>query len=1179
MSFFLEKNKIFLLIGFLVLGFFIAQIVIAGGNDNVSGWAWSENIGWISFNNTSGGGAIDYGVDIDTSTGVFSGYAWSENIGWISFNEADLTGCPTSPCRAELNFSTNEVSGWAKALDIDSWIRLRDTDYGVWRNDLTLPNEFRDWAWSDIVIGWISFNCIDRNICGTSDYKVVVALDSIDPAVDVFNINPVSPGWVSSTVAFDISWTVSDNGGSYLSHIEVWRANDVDGSPGAWATVTDNYYAPPDSTSWSSSVPNFPSEDGVWWYGLHALDNMGNEGMESSPIKVLIDKTQPASQIQSPASNSWYSDDFSLDTLDEDLQSGLDNSECKYKIIPYEDTDGDGLADTERPSSGWLSRTCNSPPYSPVTSISVGQDDYCKYQGENVCWTYIRSRDNAGNQHSSSIENGSIKNYHVDWTDPVVGEISPLTAEQGIGQTFSASLSDPVGKISGCWFYIDGQYEKQADFSPISCKHGDNCTVSVDHTFFDLGDYRVRFSCRDAAMNVGWSPSTTTVTVSVSASNPPIIISLGNYTTHTSTPDQQCTDQSICCTEPTTQNNCNIKFNISAYDPDGNPLTYTWDFGDGGIESNEEDPSHHYYTANTFNVVVDVFDGSDHTQDNFLITVSSPTVSVGLTADPSFGSDSLLNVDLRAIMGGSMYGTINYKFDCTNDGSWELESLGQSVGDYTAVDLCNYSSSGNYTAKVFVERGGSAEDTANINVVASDCTPGQQIDCTSPQGCIHTITCQGDSTWPSCPTDECVEDDIRGCGDCGEETCLSTCQWGTCSGEGECTPGPDCPDCLCPSDTCVAQDYYDYPDLGDCDAGCFCDTGAESGDPCEPTILIDNIQCNKTPICDSLDAIPDLGIAPLSTSFTGLAHDDDGTIVQYGFIFGDGGSGTTSENNINYIYNNPGTYCAKLRVWDDEGTWTSIPGDCPDVCTKQINISANIPPVANISCDGSGCSPGAACNGSWITYNRNCQYYFLNDSTDPNSTNPPDNNNDIIKSTWSIFYESGTPWQDPYVICTDNSGTPENEGICDLLLPSLPTSQNYYVTLTVEDVKGATNSFSRNFYVRREIAADFQCSLNPEEGWQSCNGFVTSEGEVVYFKDTSVISEGATGASSWSWAFEDGDPLTSSSQNPSASFINLSASSGVVTLDIIDNVGRTDSEQYQLQITIPLPEWEEVVPW
>ena len=54
----------------------------------LSGFAWSEAIGWISFSCKSGGNCSDndYGVTIDSVTGDFSGYAWNDVIGWISFN-------------------------------------------------------------------------------------------------------------------------------------------------------------------------------------------------------------------------------------------------------------------------------------------------------------------------------------------------------------------------------------------------------------------------------------------------------------------------------------------------------------------------------------------------------------------------------------------------------------------------------------------------------------------------------------------------------------------------------------------------------------------------------------------------------------------------------------------------------------------------------------------------------------------------------------------------------------------------------------------------------------------------------------------------------------------------------------------------------------------------------------
>jgi hypothetical protein len=92
------------------------------------------------------------------------------------------------------------------------------------------------------------------------------------------------------------------------------------------------------------------------------------------------------------------------------------------------------------------------------------------------------------------------------------------------------------------------------------------------------------------------------------------------------------------------------------------------------------------------------------------------TLSVDLVADPSTGFAPLNDVDLVATVSGLATGDITYKFDCTNNGSYESVTTTAS-NPYTAIDLCDYASAGTYTAKVRVERGGlNAEDTTEINV-------------------------------------------------------------------------------------------------------------------------------------------------------------------------------------------------------------------------------------------------------------------------------------------------------------------------------------------------------------------------------------------------------------------------------------------------------------------------------
>ncbi|MFH1401555.1 MAG: hypothetical protein ABIG40_01160 [Parcubacteria group bacterium] len=206
---------------------FFANEARADAADNVSGWAWSENIGWISFNNTSGGGATNYGINIDASNNLID-YAWSENIGWIKFNpNPDFVSgvyptCPVSTCPggspnypAKFDPVTKKITGWARACagtvngncnsatrsdGWDGWILLGPinnggTDYGAFLDDTVNPNQFRNWAWGGGVVGWISFNRINCDpdqdglseglagcpIAGTiiSNYKVIVSFSSL----------------------------------------------------------------------------------------------------------------------------------------------------------------------------------------------------------------------------------------------------------------------------------------------------------------------------------------------------------------------------------------------------------------------------------------------------------------------------------------------------------------------------------------------------------------------------------------------------------------------------------------------------------------------------------------------------------------------------------------------------------------------------------------------------------------------------------------------------------------------------------------------------------------------------------------------------------------------------------------------------------------------------------------
>lgn len=166
----IKGMKPFFLFLVCVLTVFLApQFVSAGTAHNLSGYAWSSNIGWISFNctNTNTCASVDYGVHQNAS-GYFTGneaasvpgYAWSPNVGWIQFG--GLSGFPTGSGTYAQNVQVvgGELRGWARALSHgggwDGWISFSGTTpgYGI----TPTGNTFTGYAWGSTVIGWLTFN-------------------------------------------------------------------------------------------------------------------------------------------------------------------------------------------------------------------------------------------------------------------------------------------------------------------------------------------------------------------------------------------------------------------------------------------------------------------------------------------------------------------------------------------------------------------------------------------------------------------------------------------------------------------------------------------------------------------------------------------------------------------------------------------------------------------------------------------------------------------------------------------------------------------------------------------------------------------------------------------------------------------------------------------------------------
>ncbi|EKE20097.1 MAG: hypothetical protein ACD_8C00056G0022 [uncultured bacterium] len=188
-----KQNLIKYGLGLLV---FVSVFVAAGAIkasilENGNGWMWggsddgatnSTGFGWVSMNNTTSGGTTSYGVNIPPTDGDLSGWVWSENVGWISFNSVDLAGCPSGTCSARR--VGNAIVGWARILSIrdaganaggwSGWISLSGSSYEVSISGATLSG----YAWSD-ELGWIDFSKVSLNIPDPVD-GLTVCQDSCD---------------------------------------------------------------------------------------------------------------------------------------------------------------------------------------------------------------------------------------------------------------------------------------------------------------------------------------------------------------------------------------------------------------------------------------------------------------------------------------------------------------------------------------------------------------------------------------------------------------------------------------------------------------------------------------------------------------------------------------------------------------------------------------------------------------------------------------------------------------------------------------------------------------------------------------------------------------------------------------------------------------------------------------
>ncbi len=262
-----------------------------GGAHNLSGFAWSSNIGWVGFD------ADDVSIFPD---GFFDGYAWSSNIGWIDLHPTVSASCPGINCPPEAPFEAAKapadgadgpVTGWARACSVfngdcssqsglkpnssrggwDGWIKMS----GSWTNDVSVEGgHLKGFAWGSNVVGWLSFCQTDPPASSNSN---CVAIDQLSVDCTYTPPNPIT--------GQNVHFTATVSGGT-PNYTYCWGGNGVGPgcTPGLGGDVNYGPTSPVSSTTQSPPDAQYPAGS-VEAY-VKVIDANGNEGQDFCALNV-----------------------------------------------------------------------------------------------------------------------------------------------------------------------------------------------------------------------------------------------------------------------------------------------------------------------------------------------------------------------------------------------------------------------------------------------------------------------------------------------------------------------------------------------------------------------------------------------------------------------------------------------------------------------------------------------------------------------------------------------------------------------------------------------------------------------------------------------------------------------------------------------------------------------------
>ncbi|MBI3607629.1 MAG: PKD domain-containing protein [Nitrospirae bacterium] len=327
----------------------------------------------------------------------------------------------------------------------------------------------------------------------------------------------------------------------------------------------------------------------------------------------------------------------------------------------------------------------------------------------------------------------------------------------------------------------------------------------------------------------------------------------------------------------------------SSSDPDGDPLTYGWDFGDQTAGTGVT-PAHAYGTEGTFHVTLTVSDGRGGT--------SPTTVDAVIAAAPPVN-----RAPTAVIKGGPYNGTVDQTLTLSAEGSFDPDhdlltytwTFGDVLPSSTTTSQTithTYRDIGDYTAGLTVDDGHGLTATATTQVKITQAIPSNQPPIANAGGPYA-----GTAGQPVA---------FDGSGSYDRDGTIVSYIWDF--GDGNAGSG------VTPSHAYGIKDTY-HVTLTVTD-----NLGAASTATVDAQIT-PATQINHPPTASI--TMPSTGLVGQLLTFTGIGNDQDGDILTFSWDFGDG-SAASPTNPATHTYKTAETFTVRLTVDDGHlGTFTA----------------------------------------------------------------------------------------------------------------------------------------------------------------------------------------------------------------------------------------------------------------